>query len=75
MFNFFTSFAANTHFEKHRLELTTKTLDAPNEHSLKCTPLPSDRPHQHLQQQRRRNQGTDRLRNHHQETTHLRLQE
>lgn len=35
MFQFFTSFAASTTFEKYRLEITTKTFDAPTESALK----------------------------------------
>lgn len=30
MWNFFNSFAANSKFEKYRLEITSKSLDSPD---------------------------------------------
>lgn len=35
MLNYFTSFGASTAFEKNRLIVTSKNLDAPEEHILK----------------------------------------
>lgn len=40
MFQFFTSFAASSNFEKHRLEITTKSFDAPSEQALRSTSSP-----------------------------------
>lgn len=37
MFQFFTSFGASSAFEKHRLELTAKTFEAPSEQALRST--------------------------------------
>lgn len=37
MFQFFTSFAASSAFEKHRLEVTAKTFEAPSEQALRST--------------------------------------
>ena len=40
MFQFFSSFGASSAFEKHRLEVTAKTFDAPSEQALRSTAFP-----------------------------------